>query len=91
MPAEPTHRFYNVPNEDQWRGLFAAWHKHLEAVWKRDKNDAPWGYSERTNVGLLASANDKDGGVSMVEVPFRRRKGDADEQRRALRPVAGAG
>ena len=31
-------------------------------------------YSERTNVGLLASAHDKDGGVSMVELPFKRRK-----------------
>ena len=79
MPAEPIHRLHKVPDEDQWRGLFDAWHKHLEAVWKRDNNDAPWGYSERTNVGLLASANDKDGGVSMVEVPFRRRAGQADE------------
>lgn len=44
-----------------------------------DNDDVPWGYSERTNVGLLASAHDKDGGVSMVELPFKRRAGQADE------------
>jgi hypothetical protein len=80
LSAEPIHRFYNVPNEDQWRGLFAAWHKHLEAVWQFIKPEAPWHYTEPANVGLLASANDKDGGVSMVELPLRRRMGGADEQ-----------
>lgn len=80
MPAEPIHRLHKVPDEDQWRRLFAAWRGHLRSVWEHDIYDVPWDYSERTNVGLLASANDKDGGVSMVELPFRRRKGDADEQ-----------
>jgi hypothetical protein len=79
MPAEPIHRLHNVSDEDQWRRLFAAWRGHLRAVWDHDNNDVPWGYSERTNVGLLASANDKLGGVSMVELPFTRCAGEEGE------------
>ena len=79
MPADAIHRFHNVPEEDQWRRLFAAWRGHLRMVWDHQSADVPWGYGERTNVGLLASAHDKDGGVSMVELPFTRRAGQSDE------------
>jgi hypothetical protein len=56
-----------------------------EAVWQTiDNNDVPWGITPSVaNVGLLASANDKLGGVSMVELPLRRRMRSADEKGRA--------
>jgi hypothetical protein len=79
MSTDAIHRFHNVPDEAQWRRLFAAWRGHLRTVWDHDNDVVPWGYSERTNVALLASAHDKDGGVSMVELPFKRRAGQADE------------
>lgn len=79
MPIERVHHFNNVPEQAQWRRLFASWRAHLRTVWDHQNEDVPWGYGERTNVGLLASAHDKAGGVSMVELPFTRRAGQSDE------------
>lgn len=69
-------RFHNVPNETRWRTLFDGWRKQLRGLWDHlNQAEVPWAWSERTNVGLLASAHERStGGWSMVELPIRRNR-----------------
>lgn len=93
MPVDPVHRFHNVPDEERWRKLFAAWRGHLQGLWNfLGHEEVPWAWGERTNVGLLASAHERTPNAwSMAELPFRRQAGGSDSAGRLDLWFGGAG
>lgn len=83
MTSASVHRFHNVANEERWVALFNAWRTHLDGLWNHlAREEAPWAWGERTNVGLLASAHERTPEAwSMVELPIRRGDGAEDPGR----------
>ena len=72
MPHNPLQAFHEVPEESNWRELCEVWSEHLQELWDHlEHGEAPWAWSERTNVGLLASAMVVAGGFAMTELPIR--------------------
>lgn len=84
VSSEPLRLFQAVPDEAAWRELGDAWSVHLQGLWDHlSHSEAPWAWSEQTNVGLLANAMVAAGGFAMMELPIRdveggRRRGRFD-------------
>jgi hypothetical protein len=69
-----TFRSADVAEADIWRDILASWRSMLGEFWRmRDRKEAVWAWSERTNVGLLASAFERADPArhTMAEVPVR--------------------